>query len=298
VSPGVKRPRLLVEHRDRLAREGWAIEQQEAREAGTLAFLARIVVQCSLPHSDPGVSSFERVNGRFRLALMAPPSVGLPIGKIPRLLLTWVTTEAVRTRSPRLNLGSSLSSFMGVIGLAANGGARGNVGRFRSQMLRLFSTAVSCRFEAPEEGSFQSASFTVTNSVRLWWKPNDPDQVNLWGSEVVLSTEFYESIVERPIPVDLRALRALRSPLQLDLYAWLSHRASYLRRTTLVPWESLALQFGADYRRLRDFRASLIDALGPVLHLYPAARVSPTPAGLELRPSPPHVARRSFFASF
>jgi hypothetical protein len=187
---------------------------------------------------------------------------------------------------------------MGMIGLAANGGARGNVGRLRSQMFRLFSAAVSCRYDDPGEGTFQSASFTVTSSVRLWWKPSDPDQVNLLGSEIVLSTEFFESILERPIPVDLRVLRALRSPLQLDLYAWLSHRASYLRKTTVVPWGALALQFGADYGRLRDFRASLIEALGTVLHLYPAARVSPTRAGLELRPSPPHVARRAVSSSF
>lgn len=284
--------------RERIAREGLAIEQEEARKAGTLAFLARIVVQCSLPHSDPGGSSFERVNGKFRLALMAPSSVGLPFGKIPRLLLTWVTTEAVRTRSPRLCLGRSLSSFMGELGLTANGGSRGNVGRLRTQMQRLFSAAISCRYQAPGEGSFQSASFMVTSSVCLWWKPNDPDQVNLWGSEVVLSTEFFDSILERPIPVDLRVLRALRSPLQLDLYAWLSHRASYLHQVTIVPWEALALQFGADYGRLRDFRANLLEALEMVLRLYPAARVRPTRFGLELRPSPPHVSRRSLPRSF
>lgn len=42
-------------------------------------------------------------------------------------------------------------------------------------------------------------------------------------------------------------LRALRSPLALDIYCWLTYRASYLRRPTEIPWTALALQFGAGY---------------------------------------------------
>ena len=36
----------------------------------------------------------------------------LPYGNIPRLLLAWVCTEAVRTQSRELVLGASLSAFM------------------------------------------------------------------------------------------------------------------------------------------------------------------------------------------
>ncbi len=43
---------------------------------------------------------------------MAPSSVGLPYGMVPRLLIAWVTTEAVRIRERELVLGESLSGFM------------------------------------------------------------------------------------------------------------------------------------------------------------------------------------------
>lgn len=39
----------------------------------------------------------------------------------------------------------------------------------------------------------------------------------LWNSIVVLSTEFYNELVAHAVPIDLRALRALKgSPLALD----------------------------------------------------------------------------------
>ena len=83
--------------------EALALEQQPAQRAGSLGFMARLLVQATLPHKDPGsgVSTFERSNGKLRLVIMAPPGIGLPWGKTPRLLLSWLTTEALRTKSPR-----------------------------------------------------------------------------------------------------------------------------------------------------------------------------------------------------
>lgn len=39
----------------------------------------------------------------------------------------------------------------------------------------------------------------------------------MWRSTVELNRLFYESIVSRPVPIDLRAVRALRSPMALDI---------------------------------------------------------------------------------
>ncbi len=63
----------------------------------------------------------------------------LPYGNLPRLLLAWVCTEAVRTQSRELVLGSSLSDFMGKLGMApVGGGPTGARTRLRNQMRRLF----------------------------------------------------------------------------------------------------------------------------------------------------------------
>ena len=49
-----------------------------------------------------------------------------------------------------------------------------------------------------------------------------------------------------------------QSPMALDIYYWLTHRMSYLGRQTLIPWEALAMQFGAEYDRTRDFKRKFL----------------------------------------
>ena len=99
------------------------------------------------------------------------------------------------------------------------------------------------------------------------------------------------------------------------------------RLERVEPWELLQAQLGADYgrearrsrrelesarksapdgdyrawetsvreleRKARNkFRAGVLRALVAIKHVYPQAHVEPCPAGLRLRPSPPHVAPR------
>jgi hypothetical protein len=54
-------------------------------------------------------------------------------------------------------------------------------------------------------------------------------------------------------------------------------------------WEGLAMQFGGDYTRLRDFRRKFAGRLRLVTKLYPDARVVPSEAGLRLSPSWPSI---------
>jgi len=59
---------------------------------------------------------------------------------------------------------------------------------------------------------------------------------------------FFEQLIAAPVPLDLRAIRALtQSPLALDLYVWAARRVSYLKRPTLISGEALRGSFGAGY---------------------------------------------------
>ena len=78
------------------------IETEEALQAGTVGFIARTLTQATMPHKATSDNEFTRQNGHFTLTMMSPHQVGLPYGSIPRLLVSWVTTEAVRTKSPVL----------------------------------------------------------------------------------------------------------------------------------------------------------------------------------------------------
>ena len=112
-------------------------------------FMARMVALCSLPRSNPGNrKEYKRVNGPFTLYMNAVGGCKLPFGNLPRLLMAWLSTEAVRTQSRELVLGRSLSEFMRSLGINSDsGGGRGEQTRLRNQMNRLFGCTVSLIYE-------------------------------------------------------------------------------------------------------------------------------------------------------
>ena len=272
----------------KLAKEALAIEIEDAKNAGALGFMARALVQATMPHSRSEVPYFERSNGALTLTIMAPPRIGLPYGSVPRLLMAWVTTEATRTKCRELLLGSSLSAFMRELGMVPTGGKWGTITRLRNQAHRLFASTISIEYRnvpslAAEQG------FRIADRHILWWDPKNPEQPELLNSSVTLSEPFFREIVDRPVPIDTRVLKALsKSPMRLDLYCWMTYRMSYLRRKTLIPWEALQLQFGADYAVTRQFKAKFISHLQHVLSVYPV-NVESSSQGLVLKPSATHV---------
>ena len=105
-------------------------------------FLAQVLALCSLPRTNPGNrKEYKRVNGSYTLCMNAMVGSKLPFGTNPRLILAWVCTEAVRTKSRDIVLGRSLSEFMRKLGISSTDG-RGQA-RLRNQMKRLFSYSVS-----------------------------------------------------------------------------------------------------------------------------------------------------------
>ena len=278
----------------RLVDEALAIEAQEAKDAGALGYMARVMVQATIPHKKVEGHVFERRNGAFSLALIAHPRVGLPYGSYPRLLLAWLTTEAVRTKEHVTVLGPTLSGFMDQLGLIPTGGRWGTIHSLRDRMKRLFTCSISCIYKG--ESRDAGAGLLIAREYELWWEPKRPEQAALWQSTVTLSKDFFEEVIERPVPIDMRALQALkRSPLALDIYCWLTYRMSYLKKNTEIPWAALQMQFGAGYtidsQGTRDFKKKFLKQLRVVGVVYPEAKVSEGSYGLQLKPSKPHVAR-------
>lgn len=296
--------RLSPSRFNRLMDTAEAIRATPALEDDSLTFMARALVQATLPHSDPGdVRAWGRENGDFSLSIepgyiiqnKQPVSLGIPYGVIPRLLLFWLTTEATRTGSRTLMLGASLASFMRMVGLdpATGGGPRSDAFRLKEQMKRLFSARIAFTYGNGSD-TFGRSHFSVADDVRLWWNPAETTMDCLFDSAIELGERFFQEITERPVPVDTRALAELKqSPLALDLYAWLTYRVSYLKKPQTISWELLQSQFGADYSNIRAFRFKARQLIGRITLLYPHLRLDDTESGLVLYPSPPHVARLS-----
>ena len=88
----------------------------EASEAEPdLGFMARLLALCSLPRTNPlDREKYIRRNGPYKLILHAGGDPArLPFGNLPRLLLAWVCSEAVRTQRRDLVLGRSLVAPQG-----------------------------------------------------------------------------------------------------------------------------------------------------------------------------------------
>ena len=260
-----------------------------------MAFMGHGLVQVTLPHDDPGDAPvWGRENGSMSLTIQPGyykqdgqyVSRGIPYGVYPRLVLAWITTEAVKTKSRRLKLGGSLNAFMRELGLNTAGGR--TIGLLREQITRLFSASI--RFNVVEEGHDQMRRVDVADAHDLWWSPGRGDQPFVAISTVLLSQSFYDAITERPVPIDMRALHVLKSsPLGLDLYMWLTYRVSYLRKETAISWDQLQGQLGSNYADTKNFARNVKRELRKIKLVWPELNVR-TPRGrLVLCPSTPHV---------
>jgi hypothetical protein len=264
-----------------------------------IAFMARSLVQATLPHSDPGdVPIWGRNNGNLILTIKPdweldtktgkPRSVGIPYGTIPRLLLFWITTEAVRTKSRRIELGDSLSAFMRELGLVPTGGRYGSISRLREQMNRLFRSKISfdVRQVSDDKKGQAWVDMQIATKGEFWWNYHQPDQPSLWKSWIELGESFYEAICAAPVPLDLRALKALRkSPMALDLYAWMNYRTFTLKsgKEQFISWHSLSQQLGSDYGNTNDFRRKAKCAIKKILIVSPGINFEFVDGGLTLR---------------
>ena len=119
----------------------WASEAAPAR-----GFMARMMALCSLPRTNPRDRlRYVRRNGPYTLVMNAGGLYKLPFGHLPRLLMAWISTEAVRTQSRVLVLGDSLSDFMRELGIYSSDGKAYT--RLRNQMERLFNASVRLIYE-------------------------------------------------------------------------------------------------------------------------------------------------------
>jgi len=273
----------------KLVEEALAIEACDAKEAGSIGYMARVLTQATMPHRKIVGNQFTRSNGVFKLSILAPSEIGLPYGTIPRLLLSWLTTEAVRTKQSEIVLGHTLGKFMSQLGLTSTGGRNGTIGRLQDQMQRLFSSTISCHYvkDAKISGAM---GFNIAKEYHLWWESERTEQPSSWQSTVTLSHDFFEELITSPVPIDMRALRLLRaSAMALDVYCWLTYRMSYLKKTTAIPWEVLEVQFGCDFERTCDFKKKFLKQLRIISVIYPQAKIEDSGTCLILRPSKPHV---------
>ena len=264
-------------------------------------FMVRLMMLCSLPRTNPGTQlQYKRVNGPYTLIMTGVGQIGLPYGNLPRLLLAWVCTEAVRTQSRELFLGSSLSGFMRKLDMApVGGGTRGDRTRLRDQMRRLFNAHIQLAYEDKQASA--SVNSPVASRTGFWWNELTPGELRLWESKIELGEKFFNEIIHYPVPLDLNILKALkRSSLGIYFYLWLTYRTFTLKGPLRLSWVCLYRQFGVkpvkagDNRTVDNFRTDCLRELKKIKVAWPDLNYAAAKGVLVLLPSkpavPPHVA--------
>jgi hypothetical protein len=260
-------------------------------------FLHTVMCQVGMPRRSTEARLFERHNGPFSILLEAGKLWNgrewqpqpLPYGSTPRLVMVHLSSEAIRTQNRRVELGDSMRHFLQTLGIQTNGGKRGGYTMFRKQMEAL----AACRLTI----GMQSGGRVVTVDAKPIkrfeaWLQNDGIQQTLWPGVLELSTDFYETLAQHAVPLDYRALSALKhSALALDVYTWLAHRLCRIRQPNGVTlsWENLRDQFGQEYINAKDFKREFRNVLRQVWLVYPEARLEDSSGGIILRESPPPI---------
>ena len=269
---------------------------REVEEGGGISFHYVPLIQCSFPHADPGEAhSFTRKNGWLELTLgTTRPETGLPYGVPARLLTIYAASEAVRTKSPEIFLGTSIHDFLRRLDVPITRGDRGSLRVYTNQLLKLIHCTLTIDEnirDASGRTGLHIRQALFAEEARLWW--DDARGVGQ-GSSLVLSSVLFHSILDRSAPLSTNAIKSLRkSPMDLDVYAWLVHRLFNVSEPSTVTWQQLSEQFGHGYSELRRFRRFFIDSLKRVQVVYPEAKLKVADAGVILLPSRPHLSPTS-----
>jgi hypothetical protein len=206
---------------------------------------------------------------------------GVPYGPKARLILLFLQTEALKTRSRFVELGRSMRQWLLSMGVRDCGA---NYRTVADQAERIEHCVLRFRYNG-RDGENRWQDSIVRGSFRPF--AEDGDRV------VELSVGFYDALSRHPVPICEQAIRLLADTcMPLDLYLWLAYRLHNLEAAKPVSWEALHLQFGAGTRQLKHFKPRLTRDLELATAVYPDARVEITETGLRLWPSPPPMPPR------
>ena len=235
-------------------------------------------------------ATVQNVNGQQTLQVL-----GVPYGSLPRLVLIHIMTEAVRTKSRHVVLGTSFTDWMRRMGFkTVSYGPRGSATLIREQLDRLLACEWMIRWD--NEAVNGTKEFGI-KEIKL---TNEYVGTNGKGGsfqrEIYLTEGFFEHLRKHAVPLNEHAIRQLRDlATALDLYTWLAYRLPRInpKRPATLSWQQLAVHFGNEGTNIRKFRQTVRDAWQRhVSAVYPEAHADFDTTVIRLLASPAPLERR------
>jgi hypothetical protein len=301
---------LVAQHGRDTARKLVPIEEKRlfdlaadvlADEKGAAGFTYSGFCMASLPHrSLPENSQWVRKSADFSL-IIEPGKLfrhgeeegtlyGVPFGPRARVILLYLQSEAIKTNSREIELGSSMRQWLERMGIERGGKT---YRAFRDQAARISACRLTFAFKKHGREGFIRDSI-VDGGLSLFDIAIDGRQGRLWKETVLLGEKFFQSLKKHPVSLwDGAVSRLANQSLGIDIYCWLAYRLHTLSQPATIDWPSLYTQFGASYAHLHHFKPRFLESLKTVLIVYPDATVVLSDdRGLILHPSRPPVLDR------
>lgn len=273
-----------------LAAAGAIASRPPDKNKGEIVYTMPELVQCNFPIRDPGnVASWTRKNGNLSLIIQpgidpkTGESLGISRGEWPRLIMKFFQKQAVITNQQNIKLGTTSNEFIRLAGgnPETGGGKRGDAKRLETEFRRLIYSRISYIYKegTAQKGREAFVNMEVAKSGQLWWDFKHPDQTSFFASEIVLGDTLFQAFINDPIPVDFRVLMALKHSLKqasfaMDIHDWQQRQIYRMRKKGIadvkINWTYLPEQFGAEFTRARDWKASFdenflhVEAVSPI----------------------------------
>lgn len=272
----------------------------EASDTDELTSMHSIMFQAGLPRSAVFGDEFERLCGGSSLSLQAGQlwdgnqfvQQPLPFGPMPRLIMAYLNTRALRSQSPEIDVCDSATAFLNMLGKEGGGGPHGTYTTFRKQMLALSACHMTLGITIGEYATIYDGKPIQRFEA---WLSNTGEQRTLWPGGITLSHEYFITLKDHAVPLDLRAMTRLAgSALAMDIYAMLAERLHRIESHPIeLHWHNLQEEFGHEYSDKNNFKSAFRDGLNKALAVYPKAQVKSVNGGILMMPSPPPVPFRT-----
>jgi hypothetical protein len=292
VNSGIEEARRqAVTKHERLVVE--AAHQVLSEEAEKVGFTYSGFALTNLPHKEHKDRVWRREGRGLTMVIQSGinrlgKEIGIPYGSCARLILLFLQTEAIRTKSREIEIGNSMHLWLTNMGMSAGG----NTYRIVMEQAKRIATC-HLTFISDDTKTDSSTNGAFVRHSMFSKAIHEDGQLALWESAVVLDEYFYKELSEHPVPINEDALKAIGpKSLVINLYIWLAYRLHSLKRDQRVGWLSLYTQFGSGYKHIRQFRFKFLEALELAVAAYPEARLTADEAGLILLPSKPPIAVR------
>jgi len=263
------------------------IRDEPADKAGTIVYYARQFTDPSiLPLAPKDAKDAVKVSADNPIRTFSINSPeGLPSGCMARKTLSYLTTLAVRYKTPKTITASRRQLYSTVTGQAPNGQQQLNA------FIQIFIQTITADLYIKEVRTDENEAFELRARAVL-------SDLSIFSSDSKVTFELSDSFIKltgliKPHPVDARALQFLwhnRSPIGIDFYCWVAYRAPSVSYSNplFLNWEQLQLIFPNEWERVNRpsvFNNRLKTAIKLVNICYPKLNISVSNDGVLIHKS-------------